>query len=1448
MSSGSGSSSGSVGDVEAQYEKQLSYGDPDFDRSLLEGENLQRLETLSKVMSNRTAAEAKEGMDEKDFNLQRKLQNIVRKHEEQGIQLRSVGVMFKGLTAQGIDQAAAIAPSVGEVLRTIGSLPRVIKEKRKGKLRNIVEDFAGVVNKGEMLLVLGRPGAGCSTLLKCCAGETDQLQSVQGTISYDGMDQDTIKKRFNGDVIYNGEMDTHFPSLTVDQTLSFAAEVRTPKVRVDNMTRAEYIRYVRDLLATVFGLTHTFQTKVGNDFIRGVSGGERKRVSIAEVMAARPVMVSWDNATRGLDASTALEYAQAIRASTNLMQNVALVAIYQAGENIYKLFDKVTVLYLGRQVFFGPAQRARAYFEEMGWQCPPRQTTAEFLTAVTDPNGRFVKPGFESKVPRTAAEFEAYWRNSSDYQALMDEIENFEQTTDGQATFSKFAASAHQDKMKRMSAESSYTISYYHQLVACLKRGGQRVAGDKAYVITNSVANIVQSLITGSLFYNMANDTNGAFSRGGVIFFAILFTALTTMAEISTAYAQRPIVLKQRSYAFYHPSAEALGNLVSSWPTRVLTTLLFDIILYFISNLNRTPGQFFYFLLFTVVCGLTFASFFQMIAALTKTIEVANAVAGIGLLILAIYTGYVIPRPSMHPWFRWLSWVNPVSYSFEALMANEFHGRHMECTSSLVPQGSAYDNVSIDYKVCAVAGSVSGQDYVLGDDYLQASFEYKFDHFWRNFGVLMAFWIFFTAVYAIATEYIRPVASGGDVLLFKRGAKSRLIDGTVESFEEKSVGITNIDELQAPVDGLETTATRSTEVFSWQHVDYVIPIKGGKRKLLDDIQGYVKPGTMTALMGESGAGKTTLLNVLAQRIDFGVITGDMLVNGRPLDRSFQRRTGYVQQQDLHLAESTVREALKFSAELRQPASVPIKEKHEYVETIIGLLDMHDYADAVIGGIGRGLNVEQRKKLSIGVELAAKPSLLLFLDEPTSGLDSQSAWAIVTFLRKLANAGQSILCTIHQPSATLFEQFDRLLLLKKGGQTVYFGDIGKNSATIIDYFERNGAHQCGPDDNPAEYILDCIGAGATAEVHEDWHEKWKNSLEFHKTTEEISELQTKLAQLPKDENSELTSRYAVPWGMQMKAISVRTFKHYWRSPSYIAAKLTLCIIGGLFIGFTFWDIKYNITGVQNGLFAIFMAMIISAPLINQLQPRAIDLRELFEVRENASNTYHWTTMQLSILLAEIPYNIFCGTMFFMCFYWTTFFDRSPEVGGYVYFVYGVLFQLFYTTFGLAIAAISSNAATASVLTSLLFSFILQFCGVLQPKDAMPSFWVFVYRVSPLTYVVQSLLGAILHDKPIVCEENQFSIFQPVPGMTCGDYAGEFADISGGYINNLDATANCQYCRYEIGDSWLSTVNIKYAYHWRNIGLLCAYLIFNTAFIFVGFYVFRIMKWKLPFGKK
>jgi ABC-type multidrug transport system ATPase subunit len=467
---------------------------------------------------------------------------------------------------------------------------------------------------------------------------------------------------------------------------------------------------------------------------------------------------------------------------------------------------------------------------------------------------------------------------------------------------------------------------------------------------------------------------------------------------------------------------------------------------------------------------------YRSIAAATKTVSQALAIAGVATLAIVIYTGFVIPRPLMHPWFKWISWINPVAYAFEGLFVNELHGQRFQC-STLVPSGGAY-TLTGDSFICSIAGAVVGQTTVSGDDYLESQFQYSYAHIWRNLGFMFAFMIFFLFLYLFATEFNSATDSSAEVLVFRRGhVPKHLIEAekAAKNDEEApaasastgAAGNDDTDQDKEQDEQVQALAPQ-TDVFTWTDVCYDIKIKGEPRRLLDNVSGWVKPGTLTALMGVSGAGKTTLLDVLAQRVSMGVVTGDMFVSGKPLDESFQRKTGYVQQQDLHLETTTVREALRFSALLRQPKSVSKKEKYDFVEDVIKMLSMQDFSEAVVGVPGEGLNVEQRKLLTIGVELAAKPALLLFLDEPTSGLDSQSSWAIVAFLRKLADNGQAVLATIHQPSAILFQEFDRLLFLAKGGKTVYFGDIGHNSETLLHYFESNGADKCGENDNPAEY--------------------------------------------------------------------------------------------------------------------------------------------------------------------------------------------------------------------------------------------------------------------------------------------------------------------------------------------------------------------------------------------
>lgn len=718
-----------------------------------------------------------------------------------------------------------------------------------------------------------------------------------------------------------------FPHLTVGETLTFAAAARAPRSRQAGQTREEYIKHVRDVVMAVFGLSHTINTKVGNDFIRGVSGGERKRVSIAEMALAGSPLCCWDNSTRGLDSASALEFVKALRLSSELFETTHLVAIYQASQAIYDLFHKVIVLYEGREIFFGPTTRAKQYFEEMGWYCPPRQTTADFLTSLTNPSERKAREGFENRVPRTPEEFEKYWRESPDYKNLQSEIFTQEEKYPlNGPTLDQFTESHRQRQAKHTRPGSPYVISIPMQVKLCTKRAYQRIWNDKTSTLTTIGGQVVMSLIIGSLFYGMPFGTQTFFARSSALFFAILLNSLLTVSEINALYSQRPIVEKHASYAFYHPFAEALAGILSDIPIKLGSGIIFNTIFYFLASLRYDAGSFFIFFLFTFTALLTMSQIFRTIAAATKTIPQALAMAGVILLAVVIYTGFVIPRPNMHPWFKWITWINPLAYAYEALIVNEFHGRDFPC-SNVIPAYPGFSTGPFPNFICGEKGAVAGQLFVNGDKYLDASYHYSYSHLWRNFGILCGFTVFFMIVYLVVTELNSSSASTAEALVFRYGHVPKQVQQA--SGEKGSTKIV-AEPGEAGNEGLKALPSQK-DVFTWRNVCYDIEIKGEPRRLLDGVSGWVKPGTLTALMGVSGAGKTTLLNVLAQRVKVGVVTGEMLVNGAPFDASFQRKTGYVQQQDLHLHTSTVREALRFSALLRQPKSVPIKEKYEFVE-------------------------------------------------------------------------------------------------------------------------------------------------------------------------------------------------------------------------------------------------------------------------------------------------------------------------------------------------------------------------------------------------------------------------------------------------------------------------------------------------------------------------------------
>ena len=505
-------------------------------------------------------------------------------------------------------------------------------------------------------------------------------------------------------------------------------------------------------------------------------------------------------------------------------------------------------------------------------------------------------------------------------------------------------------------------------------------------------------------------------------------------------------------------------------------------------------------------------------------------------------------------------------------MENEFSRIDLNCTgASLIPQGPTYGNVA--NQVCTLPGSSPGTDVVPGSSYITDGFSYNPGDLWRNFGIIIALIIGFLVANVLLGE-ILVFGTGGNVAktyLKPNAERKRLNEELIERRDKRRAS-------KQEAEGSELNIT-SKAILTWEGLNYDVPTPSGELRLLNQIYGYVVPGQLTALMGASGAGKTTLLDVLAARKTIGVITGDVLVDGIKPGTAFQRGTSYAEQLDVHEPTQTVREALRFSADLRQPLDVPQSEKYAYVEEILSLLEMEDLADAIIGNPEAGLAVEQRKRVTIGVELAAKPELLLFLDEPTSGLDSQSAFNIVRFLKKLAAAGQAILCTIHQPNAALFQSFDRLLLLQRGGRCVYFGDIGENANVLLDYFHRHGA-DFPADANPAEAMLDAIGAGQAPRVgNRDWADIFAESPELANVKDQITQMKTaRLEEVGGCVKTE-AKEFATPLTHQLKIVQKRTNIAFWRSPNYGFTRLFNHVVIALISGLCYLQLDDSRSSLQ-----------------------------------------------------------------------------------------------------------------------------------------------------------------------------------------------------------------------------------------------------------------------------
>ncbi|CAG8292267.1 unnamed protein product [Penicillium olsonii] len=1367
---------------------------------------------------------------------------------------RRLGVAFDDITVEGHAGSQRTVMDLPEILIQILRAPldmvdQAIRKRTKPR-RNLVQGVSGVALPGETMLVLGRPGSGCTTVLKVIANNRESFEGVTGDVNYGGIGAQEMKDELKSEVVYSSEDDVHFPTLPVQDTLDFGLSLRKPAN--SSKKDSQFSLELSDKLLNALGIAHTKGTIVGDSFTRGVSGGERRRVSLAEAMSVNSTLVSWDNPIRGLDSSSALDFLRLLKRMSRASGMTNVVTLYQASESMYReCFDRTIVMYEGRMIFSGKVGDAKRYFEDLGFYCSDRQTTPDFLTSVTSPEERTIREDYHGPLYLDPDSLATAYLQSPHYALLQKELSEYSYAAkESPSIQEEFRTEVARIRSPMALKHAVEPAPMFKQIFVGTKRYYRLFWGDISTFIIILALCCTNAVIAGSGFYAAPKTASGSFERSGALFFTVAYFCLNALTEVVKTVNARAVLLKQHNMGFINPAAYSIIQTIADMPSVLIQALVFSCCYYFVIGLGHSASQFFIYVLITFVHFSAISTMFRMLGAWAPSLNISYLLAGCALPFACLYSGYAPPVPTMHRWGSWIRRISPTPYAMEALIGNEFYNIQLHCTESqLIPSGPGYSD--INHQACPMQGSHPGSANVNGAEYALGMYGYTRDHLWRNFGIILAMWFIYTVLGAVGLTVMTKDSGSATGPVYKRNAVIAQKQTPSEKNEPKVAKETQALESSPnnlALDSIEATSKEAPmphqdrASFTFDKLSYFVNTSNGERQLLNEVSGYVKPGQLTALMGASGAGKTTLLDNLSRRKDDGRMTGDILLGGAHLSSSFSRSCGFCMQQDIHEPTTTVREALQFSALMRQSGRVPREEKLAYVEHIISLLELEKIADALVGSTGDGqLNVEERKRVTIGVELAAKPSALLFLDEPTSGLDSQAAFSIVSFLRKIAAEGVPIVCTIHQPSGVLFEMFDHVLLLAPGGHTVYFGETGTNASTVAQYFGKNGAVM-GVEENPAEFIISAVNdKGPNSR---NWADVWNQSSEKQTLQAKIQALNSApFAPATESDTEDQNGEYALSLPAQIAIVTHRHWRAVWRNGQYNFSRLFKCIFFEMFVSFTFFHITNSSVGLQNYMLGILLSSWAIPIIAADVHAVWYEKWSIFEARER-NGIYDYKALLSALIIVEIPCMIFLFSMNFIVSYWTFGFSSTASIAGFIYFMH-ILIGVFGLGVMYLMASLFPNGIMAGYAMSLFWVTLLMFSGAANPRSALNSFYhTWLYWADPLTYYFESSVATVLHGVEVQCTPDELAVFDPPSGQTCQKYLARYLDTSSGYLVNPSATQNCQTCPYTVGDDFAEGLGFIYANRWRDWAVFLGFCLTNFLLCFVVTWLFRVKlrQWK------
>ncbi|KAM6602199.1 hypothetical protein CsatA_021808 [Cannabis sativa] len=1255
-----------------------------------------------------------------------------------GIDLPTIEVRYENIKVEAdVHVGSRALPSFinfcVNILEMLVSFLPILKSKKKHV--TILDDVSGAIKPGRLTLLLGPPNSGKTTLLLTLAGKLASELKFSGRVTYNGHEMNEfIPERT---AAYISQHDVHIGEMTVRETLSFSARCQgvgtrydmlaelsrrekeaniTPDPDIDVFMKAasaegQESSVITDYIIKILGLEGCADTMVGNEMLRGISGGQKKRVTTGEMLVGPAGALFMDEISTGLDSSTTFQIVNSLKQFAHIFEETIVISLLQPAPETYDLFDDIILLSDGQIVYQGPRENVLEFFELTGFKCPERKAIADFLQEVTSRKDQA-----------------QYWARSDQpykFVTVNEFVEAFQSFHVGKKVVEHLSIPF--DKTKSHPAALTtkpYGLNKMELLKACMSREFLLMKRNSFVHIFKIVQLGILGLISATIFLRtkMHHKTlqDGSIYLGA-LFFSTLMIMFNGLSEVPMTIVKLPVFYKQRDLQFFPAWAYALPSMIYKAPVAFIEVLVWMTITYYSIGFDPYFGRVVKLYVLFVIINQMASGLFRAIASIGRSMIIANTFGAFSLLLLFVLGGFVLSRDFIKGWWIWGYWISPLMYGQTGVVVNEFNGNKWKH----VPPNSTE---TLGVQVLKARGFFT-------DSYW----------YWLGFAALSAYVVIFNFVYTLALTYLNPLEQRQAV------SNENSESGDIQNDEEGEV----IEMTQRPKNMGENQSKKKGMILPFEphsicfddvcySVDMPQEMKGqgvveDKLVLLKSVSGSFRPGVLTALMGVSGAGKTTLMDVLAGRKTGGYIEGDIRISGYPKKQeTFARISGYCEQNDIHSPYVTVYESLLYSAWLRLPSEVDMDTRKMFIEEVMELVELVPLRQALVGLPGvNGLSTEQRKRLTIAVELVANPSII-FMDEPTSGLDARAAAIVMRTVRNTVDTGRTVVCTIHQPSIDIFEAFDELFLLKIGGEEIYVGPLGRHSCHLINYFEAiEGVSKIKEGYNPGTWMLEVSSSAQEMALGVDFANIYKNSDLYKRNKELIKELSTPT---PDSKDLYFPTQFSRSLYTQCIACLWKQRQSYWRNPLYTAVRFMFTTFIALIFGTMFWDLgskRSNKQDLTNALGSMYSAVLfIGVQNSSSVQPVVGVERTVF-YREKAAGMFSAFPYTFGQVVVEIPYIICQAVVYCLIVYAMMGFEWTA-VKFFWYLFFTFFSMLYFTFYGMMAVGITPNNHVASIISAAFYSIWNLFSGFVVPRTRIPIWWRWYYWACPTAWTLYGLL--------------------------------------------------------------------------------------------------------------